>query len=181
MEYRDIEATILEAMEKARTAEGHTILDRFEAIDAGEFASQIAIALPPTSDMIYDVLKKRVFNSMSEEKISEYIHNRVKELFALYLAQKTNKEQLSLLILLLIFAFKRKHRSSFTKQLIDVGEYFKSYLILNNEDLTEEVRINPIHAYTQEVGSYYIRVTPEFTFVPTSTTKEHFPNYLYNI
>ena len=181
MKLEELQALIFSTLETARTQEGHTIYDKFHPLEVADIMNHVISALPLYPDFIVDNIQARIFDALPKELQPDILDHQIKELHRLHLTGKYNKEQLILLIFLLMLKFNNTFEEGITDQLEDVRDYYYTYPILTANDLIVEVEENPEMATSMVIHDYFIRVTPTYEFVPTSTTKSNYSNYLYNL
>jgi hypothetical protein len=181
MEYEKLQAIIFSALERARTQEGDTIYDRFHVLEVADIVNILLQSLPLYPDFIIQDIQKRVLDVIPKEKQTQVNIHEVKELFKLFLYGESNKEQLALLIFLLMIQFTNTYKTGITEQLEEVKDYYYSLPIITTDKLQLEVKTNLSNGTTYNHNNYFIRVEDYWRFVPTIDTHTNFNNYIYKL
>jgi len=149
--------------------------------DLYELSVKLSYTLPDYPDRIIKETKEEVLDVFKDNELNDFIHKNILNLLRLYLSNKINKEQQSLLIFYLSLTLKEKYKTDVNNELKNVKDFILSYLIKNQNKLIYEIEKNKLEGITENFKSKFIRRTGDFNLIPTSKTLEKFSNYLIKI
>ena len=180
MQIEELQTIIFKALEDAKTQEGHTIYDKFHPLEVADIVNGIMFALPQYPDFIIDDISKRTLNVIPLDLKEDVLNAQLKDLFKILFWQKITKEQLIQLCTLLLVKYKDTFNDSITEAFQEVREFYYSFPIVTAQELLNEVKevVYP-DGITMNHNNYFIRLTKEYEFIPTTTTLSNYPNFLY--